>query len=175
VRVNISEFELLTRDGAFVLMNDDGSADLRARVVCSAGTYVRTLAEDLGKRLGVGAHLAELRRTRAGRFSTEGSFTLEKLEEHVNNETVTDILITPNKALSHLPDLEVSKDDEARLLNGIDLNIEAATACMWADEQAIRLRNGEELLAVGFYERARGVLHPQVVIKQKDAGVNHPS
>jgi hypothetical protein len=41
---------------------------------------------------------------------------------------------------------------------------------MWADEQAIRLRNGDELLAVGFYERARGVVHPRVVIKQKDAG-----
>jgi tRNA pseudouridine55 synthase len=175
LRVTIPEFELLTHDGEFARMNEDGTADLSARVVCSAGTYVRTLAEDLGKILGTGAHLAELRRTRAGRFCLGDSFTLEKLEEHVDNESVTDILITPNKALSHLPDVEVSKDDETRLLNGIDLTVEAATARLWADEQAIRLRTGDELLGVGFYERARGVVHPQVVIKQKDAGVNHPS
>ena len=175
VRVTISEFALLTPDGEFARINEDGTADLSARVVCSAGTYVRTLAEDLGKRLGTGAHLAALRRTRAGRFCLEDSFTLETLEEHADNETVMDILITPNKALSHLPDLEVRKDDETRLLNGIDLTVEAATARTWADEQAIRLRSGDELLGVGFYERARGVVHPQVVIKQKDAGGNHPS
>ncbi|MGZ5438061.1 MAG: tRNA pseudouridine synthase B [Pyrinomonadaceae bacterium] len=173
LRVTISEFELLTQ-GEWE-PNDEGAVDLRARVVCSAGTYIRTLAEDLGKRLGIGAHLAELRRTRAGRFCLENSLTLEKLEEHVDNETVTDILITPNTALSHLPDLEVGKDDETRLLNGIDLPVEAATARLWADEQAIRLRNGDELLAVGFYERGRGVVHPQIVIKQRDAGVNLPS
>jgi tRNA pseudouridine55 synthase len=173
VRVTISEFELLTQ-GEWE-PNEDGPVDLRARVVCSAGTYVRTLAEDFGRRLGIGAHLAELRRTRAGRFCLEDSFTLEKLEEHVDNKTVTDILITPNKALSHLPDLEVREDDETRLLNGIDLTVEAATARTWADEQAIRLSNGDELLAIGLYERARGVVHPQIVIKQRDAGVNPPS
>lgn len=174
-RVTISAFELLTCDGESARMNEDGTADLSARVVCSAGTYVRTLAEDLGKRLGTGAHLATLRRTRAGRFALEDSFTLEELEEHVHNGTVTDILITPIKALSHLPELQVSNEDEARLLNGIDLAAEAATAHTWADAQPIRLTNNDELLAVGFFERARGVVHPQVVIKQKDAGVNHPS
>ena len=79
VRVTISEFELLTQ-GEWE-SNEDGAVDLRARVVCSAGTYIRTLAEDLGKRLGIGAHLAELRRTRAGRFSIENAITLEALEE----------------------------------------------------------------------------------------------
>jgi tRNA pseudouridine55 synthase len=170
VRVTISEFELLTHDGEFVRMNEDGTADLSARVVCSAGTYVRTLAEDLGKRLGIGAHLAALRRTRAGRFCLGDSFSLEKLQEHVDNETVADILISSNNALSHLPDLEVRRDDETRLLNGIDLSVEAATARTWGDEQPIRLRSGDELLGVGFYKRARGVVHPQVVIKQKDVG-----
>jgi tRNA pseudouridine55 synthase len=173
VRVTISEFELLTQ-GEWE-PNEDGAVDLRARVVCSAGTYIRTLAEDLGERLGIGAHLAELRRTRAGRFSIDGAITLEELEEFVDSETVTNILISPNNAISHLPALELCEDDEGRVLNGIDLNIEAATARTWADEQAIRLRSGDELLGVGFYERAKGVVHPQVVIKQKPAGVNHPS
>lgn len=169
VRVTISEFELLNHDGERE-PNQDGAVDLRARVVCSAGTYIRTLAEDLGKRLGIGAHLAELRRTRAGRFTIEKAITLEKLEDLVLNEAVKNILITPSNALSHLPALELCKDDEARVLNGIDLIVEPATARMWADEQAIRLTLSEELLAVGFYERGKGVVHPQVVIKQRDAG-----
>ena len=50
---------------------------------CSAGTYIRTLAEDIGKKLGTGAHLAELRRTRAGKFDLSKAVTLEKLEEIV--------------------------------------------------------------------------------------------
>ncbi len=74
-------------------------------------------------------------------------------------------------ALSHLPAFEVRKEDETRLLNGIDLTIDGETGGRWSDEQAIRLRSGDELLAVGLYERARGVVHPQIVIKQKDAGV----
>ena len=52
--------------------NRDGTFDFDVRVACSAGTYVRTLAEDFGKRLGVGAHLAELRRTRVGDFRLPG-------------------------------------------------------------------------------------------------------
>jgi tRNA pseudouridine55 synthase len=171
VRVTISEFELLSQGE--LKPNEDGAVDLRARVVCSAGTYIRTLAEDLGKHLGIGAHLAELRRTRAGQFSIENAITLEELAEVPDNQTLANVLVSPNNALSHLPALEVRQDDEARLLNGIDLNIEAETARLWADEQAIRLTFSNELLAVGFYDRGRGVVHPQVVIKQKDAGVNH--
>ena len=81
VRVKISEFEALAPDGVLITSNDDGSRDLRVRVVSSAGTYVRTLAEDFGKLLGVGAHVAELRRSRAGRFSIAEAVTLDQLNE----------------------------------------------------------------------------------------------
>ena len=50
-------------------------------VACSAGTYIRTLAEDIGRKIGTLAHLAELRRTRAGKFNIEESLTLEQLEK----------------------------------------------------------------------------------------------
>ncbi len=101
VRVTISEFELLTQ-GEWE-PNEDGAVDLRARVVCSAGTYIRTLAEDLGKRLGIGAHLAELRRTRAGRFSIENALTLEEMAERTASASLAQALISPGDALSHLP------------------------------------------------------------------------
>ena len=69
VRVCIHEFAPLRPNGQLVKDNLDGTFDFHVRVVCSTGTYVRTLAEDFGKRLKVGAHLAELRRTRVGRFT----------------------------------------------------------------------------------------------------------
>ncbi|WP_457577478.1 tRNA pseudouridine(55) synthase TruB [Desulfomarina sp.] len=53
--------------------------DLRIRVVCSKGTYIRSLAVDIGRDLGCGAHLVQLRRVRSGCFSVEGSLTPEDL------------------------------------------------------------------------------------------------
>jgi len=52
---------------------------LKIRVVCSAGTYIRSLAQDIGKKLGTGAYLTELERTRVGDFKIEDSIPLEKL------------------------------------------------------------------------------------------------
>src|SRR5437870_2540080 len=78
VPVTISAFEAIERDGKLLRENEDGTRDLAVRVACSAGTYVRTLAEDFGKRLGLGAHLAELRSTRAGCFKITGANTLEQ-------------------------------------------------------------------------------------------------
>ena len=81
VQVIVSAFEAVPQDGSLLKLNSDGTADLSARVVCSAGTYARTLAEDLGKGLGVGAHLVELRRTRAGHFTINDAITLDGLAE----------------------------------------------------------------------------------------------
>lgn len=175
VRVTIREFALLSETDPFPVMNEDGSANIRARIICSAGTYVRTLAEDLGKKLGIGAHLAELRRTRAGRFDLERSVRLEELVDHKENNTLTDIVISPHDVLSDLPVLAVGPDDEKRVLNGIELRIAGGTAREWANEQPIRLSVNGELLAVGIYKSRESVVHPQVVIKQQGAGVNHPS
>jgi len=54
---------------------------LKIRVVCGSGTYIRSLARDIGEKLGVGAYLTELTRTRVGNFKLENSKTLEELEE----------------------------------------------------------------------------------------------
>ncbi|MCA1655586.1 MAG: tRNA pseudouridine(55) synthase TruB [Pseudonocardiaceae bacterium] len=73
--VEVSRFDLLhTHRG-------DGVIDLNVMVECSSGTYVRALARDLGARLGVGGHLAALRRTRVGPFDLRVVTTLEKLAE----------------------------------------------------------------------------------------------
>ncbi|GAA1442500.1 tRNA pseudouridine(55) synthase TruB [Leifsonia poae] len=72
--VTISEFELL---GTTRL---DGAVDLDVRVVCSSGTYIRSLARDLGAGLGVGGHLTALRRTRVGPFSVEDARPIDDID-----------------------------------------------------------------------------------------------
>ncbi|AKV55952.1 tRNA pseudouridine synthase B [Bifidobacterium actinocoloniiforme DSM 22766] len=88
--VTISEFELLSyeptraADGAAVI-------DCRARVSCSSGTYIRALARDLGRELGVGGHLTALRRTRVGRFDlADPDMRARALTARVGERTYTD-------------------------------------------------------------------------------------
>ena len=167
IRVAISKFESISHDDGLLPENSDGTRDLKVRVVCSAGTYVRVLAEDFGERLGIGAHLAELRRTRAGDFKIEATITLERLTELAQSDSASQILISPDAALSHLPTVQLTADDVRRTLHGIDLRIEAGATFNWSDGQPVRMGDAGELTAVGIYDKNREVIHPQVVIKDK--------
>lgn len=71
--VTIDEFEILSYD----------APDARFRIRCSKGTYVRSLAYDLGRQLGCGAHLTALRRTSIGAYSVDEAWSLDALSQHV--------------------------------------------------------------------------------------------
>ena len=163
VRVIVSQFEALPTDGSLIRTNDDGTSDLAVRVVCSAGTYVRTLAESVGERLSVGAHLSELRRTRAGQFKITDAITLDRLNDVAHTGAVAQILISPDAALAHLPLLNLDAEGAQRVHHGIDVHVEDASD--WSEGQPVRLRdlNGE-LIAVGIYEPVGRTIHPSVVI-----------
>lgn len=75
---------------------------LRLRVSCSAGTYIRTLASDIGGKLGCGAHLTALRRTECCGFSVESSFTLEEIEKLALSGDLSDKIISMSGALSDM-------------------------------------------------------------------------
>src|SRR6266571_3777062 len=124
VRVTISEFECISELDDSMKSLDNGTQDLRVRVVCSAGTYIRTLAEDLGQLLGTGAHLAELRRTRAGTFKIEDAMTLDELRDLKESGSFETKLISPFEVLSHLPAIELEADDARQTVNGIELRIQ---------------------------------------------------
>ncbi len=169
VRVCIYKFEpvkLLSNTASEWLKdNRDGTFDFEVRVACSAGTYVRTLAEDFGKRLGVGAHLAELRRTRVGDFSVEGALTLEHLKLHYAEESLGEVLYTPDDALRHLPFVDLSAEQIKRVLNGIDVQNSDA---VWSDGEQVRLRDEQgKLIAIAEYDSAAKSLHPRVVIARE--------
>jgi len=161
VKVVISEFRGIEVNGQMLNMRDDDTADLNVRVVCSAGTYIRTLAEDLGELLGVPAHLAALRRTRAGRFKIESTITMERLSEFAGTNSIADETISLAATIGHLPAIVMNESDVRRVTNGLVIEIDSDHQ----DQQRLRLQNvAGELLAVGTYDRARKSVHPKVVL-----------
>jgi tRNA pseudouridine55 synthase len=86
---------------------------LRLEVACSKGTYIRTLAEDLGEVLGCGAHLAALRRTRAGPFELEAAQAMGRFESLEADFAALDALLLPvDSALGHFPAVRLSGEAE---------------------------------------------------------------
>jgi tRNA pseudouridine55 synthase len=164
IQVTVHKFELLSNDNEFLRPNEEGSADFRVRVVCSAGTYVRTLAEALGNKLGTGAHLTELRRTRAGRFGIDTTITLDDLTARATSGTLESVIISPNQALSHLPSVELDSHQARQTVHGIDLSIDGSQADSWSEGSAVRLATGGELIAVGRFDATARVIHPAVVL-----------
>lgn len=95
--------------------------ELDIRVRCSAGTYVRVLAEDLGRALGCGAHLGGLRRTRSGPFTLDQARAFEDLEgAAADGKGIEDALIPPEIALG-FPVAELDRDQLRHLRNGGDV------------------------------------------------------
>lgn len=165
VRVCVHEFTAIKPDGLLFKNNLDGTFDFRARVVCSSGTYVRTLAEDFGKRLSVGAHLAELRRTRVGDFNVESAITLDDLKTSFAEEALGELVVPPSAALSKLALVHLSGQDVRNVMHGREVSLAGSD---WADGENVKLCDaGEQLIAIGRYNARRQVLHPHVVLREK--------
>lgn len=90
--------------------------ELEVAIACGPGTYIRSIARDLGAALGVGATLAKLLRTESHGFQLSDSLTLETVEHLTENQTFTPI--QPHTALSHIPSILLSPDLEKGWLNG---------------------------------------------------------
>jgi tRNA pseudouridine55 synthase len=93
---------------ALEVLTFDAPDRARLRIHCSKGTYIRSLAADLGRKLGVGGHLVELRRTASGPFRIEQAVTLDALASLVAEARPLP-MITPLQALSHLPAVTVDE------------------------------------------------------------------
>jgi tRNA pseudouridine55 synthase len=162
VRVCIHAFEVLKPTGELLKDNLDGTVDLKVRVACSAGTYIRTLAEDFGKRLGIGAHVAELRRTRVGDFPIRNGSTLEQLQESIAEESLGRILLPPDDVLAHLPAFDLTDADVLRARNGVSVEVAEPA---WTNDEQVRLRDGHgHLIAIALFEAEKNLLRPRVVL-----------
>jgi len=105
--VVIHALELLGRD----------EDTLRLRVHCTKGTYIRSLARDIGQALGCGAHLSGLRRTASAPFSVDDAVALEALESLARAEAHA-LMLPPDQALAHLPAVELDDQQARRIAQG---------------------------------------------------------
>jgi tRNA pseudouridine55 synthase len=94
------------------------SATLVIDVRCSKGTYIRTLAEDLGAALGCGAMLAALRRTASGPLTLDGAITIEALEALPEPEREARLL-PADRLLADWPEVQLADDEAGRFLTGL--------------------------------------------------------
>jgi tRNA pseudouridine55 synthase len=134
--------------------------DIGIRVVCSAGTYIRTLAQDIGRKLKTGAHLSALRRTRAGKFRIEDSVTLEKLEEIASAGKLGEVFVSMNECVAHLPERKLNETELEEVKHGRKI----AAQEIGAGAEFVRLTgNGGKLLGIGRIEEGAGEIHPKVV------------
>ncbi len=164
VRVRVQEFAPVRSSGV-LLRNTDGTCDVATRVVCSAGTYIRTLAESVGERLGVPAHLAALRRTRAGDFRIEDAISLEGLDPMAGAERLAGTILSPDAALSKLPFVHLTQGDAQRAQHGAVVSISGPYGAEWPDGQLVRMGDeGGNFIAVGVYDAGKSTLRPRVCL-----------
>ena len=90
----------------------------RLRAHCSGGTYMRSIAHDLGQALGCGAHLQELRRLASGEFEIDQARTLEQLESLAADERLVDAIVPAAKLLPGFPSVFVDDMTAAQIRNG---------------------------------------------------------
>jgi tRNA pseudouridine55 synthase len=138
--------------------------DLTLRVVCSPGTYLRSLAHDLGEKLGVGAHLLSLRRLRSGRFSLDQAVAGQSLEL----ETAKRSLIRLQDCLPDFPLVSLSREEEQEVGQGRPLARDPEGLAAGRYYRLVR----EELVAVARAEEKEGRvwLWPQCVLgKSREA------
>jgi len=130
---------------------------------CGKGTYVRSLARDMGRRLGCHGHITRLRRTSVGPFAEADAISLEKLEELGNKEAgregLKTVLRPVETALDDIPALPVSTSDAARLMRGQAVLVRGAGAPILTGPVYATSRG--TLVAVG--EIRQGELHPMRV------------
>ncbi len=102
-----------------VLEQDENKKDFLFRAVVQGGTYIRKLIDDLGKELKVGAHMLELRRTRAGIFEEKDSVTLYELEKAIEEKKLDKIILSGEKAVKEIfPVVEIKENFVEKILHG---------------------------------------------------------
>ena len=146
------------RIDAFAIERIDGAkADFTIEI--SAGGYVRSVAHELGRDLGCGAHLSRLRRTRAGAFSLDDAHTLAELEPLAGNfEALEKMCVHPRGLLPEMPSVTADERALGRLRNGAQANLPEFSAA-----PLVKVFAGPRDLA-GIAKRIAGTLFQPVVV-----------
>jgi tRNA pseudouridine55 synthase len=152
VQVEIKEFEILSVEL--------DRASFRARV--SSGTYMRSVAHDMGRELGCGAHLESLRRTAVAEFNISDAHAVEQVERAAQSGRVEEMFVHPRRLLPDFPSVTADEENAARIHTGRAVNLPELS-------QARRVkvfRAQKELIAIA--TRVAGTLfHPSIVFSSE--------
>jgi tRNA pseudouridine55 synthase len=163
--VTVRELRLLPESDLGPRSSDLATGDtslVRLRVAASSGFYVRSLAHDIGQRLGCGAHLEALRRTRVGGFRVEEACTLDVLEAA---GPAAPCVRTMNGLLGAWPEVRLTEEGLRRAGHGNSLGPQHLAGRPPERPGRVRVLDGAgELLAVA-EERPDGLLHPLLVLR----------
>jgi tRNA pseudouridine55 synthase len=139
------------------LANDCATVTLE----CSAGFYVRSLAHDLGVALGVGAHLAALRRTVSAGLTLTDAIPLDAAER--SRDAAAAAIVPIERMLQDLPSVVLGREDVERVIHGQDV---APAGVRTPGGDSVRLFDqAGELVGIGEAARAPGFLHPSIVLR----------
>jgi tRNA pseudouridine55 synthase len=152
VRVTIFELALLSVEGDRA----------RLRVHCSAGTYIRAIAHELGMQVGCGAHVEELVRTQSGPFRIEQGRSLEQLQSLKDEDRLKEALLTGADLLPQYPPVFVDETTATQIRQGRDFTVSAFRANAGAEHVKAIGRDGR-LIAIGRIALPH-VYHPVVVL-----------
>jgi tRNA pseudouridine55 synthase len=152
VEVRVYELSLLGVDGP----------DIHVRVHCSAGTYIRAIAHELGRELGCGAHLNQLRRMESGDFSLDNAHSLEALEEMAMAGNLSEALIPAGRLLPEFPSEYVDPIVEGHIRQGRDFPVSPFRVQKGAPFVKAISHSGD-LIAIGEV-RLPNLYHPIVVL-----------
>jgi len=152
VRVHVYELTVLAVEGPLV----------RLRAHCSGGTYMRSIAHDLGQRMGCGAHLQELRRIASGEFELAHARTIAQLERLAADERLIDALVPAGSLMPGFPSVFVDELTIAQIRNG--RNFPASPFRSQPASRYVKAVTGQgELVAIG-EAVLPNIYHPVVVL-----------
>nr|WP_304651805.1 tRNA pseudouridine(55) synthase TruB [uncultured Ligilactobacillus sp.] len=98
---------------------NDKESEIQFKVICSKGTYIRSLCEDIAKKLNTIGYMKELNRTKVGRFKIEDAITLEELENSKEQK-----IIAMENLLSNLPNINLNEKQLEKFLNGVQISVD---------------------------------------------------
>jgi tRNA pseudouridine55 synthase len=154
VQVEIKELEILGAEGDRITF--------RAKV--ASGTYMRSVAHDMGQRLGCGAHLESLRRTSAAEFDLSLAHTLEEVDSAGRQGTIEELFLHPRRILPEFPCVTANDEAAARIRTGRTVNLPELSR-----QRQVKVFYGQaELIAIA--TRVAGTLfHPKIVLASERA------
>ena len=150
VKVSIKEFEIVELEGT--------RARFQARV--ASGTYMRSVAHEMGQIAGCGAHLESLRRTGVAEFELKDAHTIEELERAARGgEAIDDLLVHPRKLLPSIPAVTATDEIASRIRHGRPVNLPELSRA-----REVKVFYGQRNL-IAISTRVAGTLfHPRIVL-----------